>query len=82
MFVDERCGDITILDWKRSQRISWGETAFRTLREPINHLPDCNFWTYSLQLNIYKYSALVTLMRTLRMPRLSQDPIDTEPNCC
>ena len=65
LFVDEH-GAITILDWKRTQRISW-ENAFRTLKEPINHLPDCNGWAYGLQLNVYKYPA-VALM-------------DAEPNC-
>jgi hypothetical protein len=53
LFVDDR-GTITILDWKRTQRISW-ENAYRSLKEPINHLPDCNGWLYSLQLNVYKY---------------------------
>ena len=53
-FVDESSRDITILDWKRTQCIRF-DNAFRTLREPLNHLPDSNGWLYCLQLNIYKY---------------------------
>ena len=54
LFVDES-GAITILDWKRTQRICF--EGFRSLREPINHLPDSNGWLYCLQLNIYKRPA-------------------------
>ena len=25
------------------------------MKEPLGHLPDCNFYTYSLQLNLYSY---------------------------
>ena len=54
LFVDER-GDITILDWKRTARIRFDDNVFRSLKEPINHLPESNGYLYSLQLNIYKY---------------------------
>jgi len=43
-----------IYDWKRSKEIkksNWNRYAHT---ECINHLPDANFWHYSLQLNIYK----------------------------
>ena len=55
LFVDES-GDITILDWKRTQRIRFD--GFGSLREPINHLPNANGWLYCLQLNIYKCPAV------------------------
>ena len=54
LFVDERSGDIAILDWKRTQRIRF-DNPFRSLKEPLNHLPEANGWLYCLQLNIYKY---------------------------
>ena len=55
LFVDQS-GAITILDWKRTQRIRFD--GFGSLREPINHLPDANGWQYCLQLNIYKCPAV------------------------
>jgi len=46
---------LSIYDWKRSKEInttnSWNKFA---TTECISHLPDTNFWHYSLQLNIYK----------------------------
>jgi ATP-dependent exoDNAse (exonuclease V) beta subunit len=49
-------GTLAIYDWKRSKEIvktsPWMKFA---LTPEIEHLPDTNFWHYSLQLNIYKY---------------------------
>ena len=43
-----------IYDWKRSKGIK--ETNnFESAYPPIEHLPNCNKWQYSLQLNTYKY---------------------------
>ena len=46
---------ISIYDWKRSKEISKsnGFNEYATT-ECINHLPNTNYWHYSLQLNIYK----------------------------
>lgn len=48
-------GTLSIYDWKRCLTIDktsgWNKYA---IEECINHLPDTNFWHYSLQLNIYK----------------------------
>jgi ATP-dependent exoDNAse (exonuclease V) beta subunit len=48
-------GTLSIYDWKRSKEITttntWNKFA---LTHCISHLPDTNFWHYSLQLNIYK----------------------------
>ena len=48
-------GTLAIYDWKRSKSIEkgnrWGDCA---TTECISHLPDANFWHYSLQLNTYK----------------------------
>lgn len=47
-------GKFLIYDWKRSKEIKtsnqWG-TGFA----PLNHLDDCNYWHYSLQLNLYRW---------------------------
>ena len=59
LFIDES-GAITILDWKRTQRIRFD--GFRSLREPIDHLPDANGWLYCLQLNTYKCPAVAPVV--------------------
>jgi ATP-dependent exoDNAse (exonuclease V) beta subunit len=48
-------GTLNIYDWKRAKEIS-KTTSFKkyALTECIDHLPDTNFWHYSLQLNTYK----------------------------
>lgn len=55
LFYDESEGTYHIYDWKRCRNIQktngfnkWGN------KECIDHLPDSNYWHYSLQLNIYK----------------------------
>ena len=55
-FIAQVNGEYIIYDWKRSKKIEktsgWDKWC---LDEDISHLPDTNFWHYSLQLNIYKY---------------------------
>jgi hypothetical protein len=43
-----------IYDWKRSKEIKTANN-FANGFGPVSHLPDCNYWHYTLQLNIYKY---------------------------
>ena len=67
-------GSLMIYDWKRSKGInktnSWGDYS---IIECISHLPDSNFWHYSLQLNTYKailernYGYKVSVMRLVCM---------------
>lgn len=44
-----------IYDWKRSKQIKttneFGGKGFY----PLDHLPDCNYWHYTLQLNVYRW---------------------------
>jgi ATP-dependent exoDNAse (exonuclease V) beta subunit len=55
MVYENPDGSLSIYDWKRSKEINttntWNKFA---LTDCIAHLPDTNFWHYSLQLNIYK----------------------------
>jgi len=46
-------GKFVIYDWKRSKEIK-SENPFSSGLYPLNHLPDTNYWHYSLQLNVYK----------------------------
>ena len=45
---------LVICDWKRSRDIRM-ENGFRSLKEPLEHLPDSNYWLYALQLNLYAF---------------------------
>lgn len=42
-----------IYDWKKSKEIKT-KNDFETGFEPVDHLPNCNYWHYTLQLNVYK----------------------------
>jgi hypothetical protein len=44
-----------IYDWKRSKEIVFDDSFGKTALTPgLMHLPDTNYWHYSLQLNVYK----------------------------
>jgi hypothetical protein len=43
-----------IYDWKRSKEIK-KENGFGNGFGPAAHLPDCNYWHYTLQLNVYRW---------------------------
>jgi len=47
-------GNIIIIDWKRSKEIK-KTNRFSKCLKPLNHLDDCNYNHYSLQLNAYRY---------------------------
>jgi len=55
MVYENPDGSLTIYDWKRAKEIvkisSFNKFG---VTEEINHIPDTNFWHYSLQLNTYK----------------------------
>lgn len=55
MIFENPDGTLQIYDWKRCQEIVH-DNGFNQFAktECIKHLPDTNFWHYSLQLNIYK----------------------------
>ena len=47
-------GKFVIYDWKRSKEIK-SENTYESGLPPLNHLPDCNYWHYTMQLNVYKW---------------------------
>ncbi len=47
-------GTYEIYDWKRSKEIKMDNTYQNATTQCIRHLPDCNYYHYSLQLNTYK----------------------------
>lgn len=54
MIYEAPDGSLQIYDWKRCKEIKKDNPWECATRECINHLPDTNFWHYSLQLNTYK----------------------------
>jgi hypothetical protein len=55
VFENPKDGTIQIYDWKRCKEIAYENMYGKmALTESISHLPDTNFWHYSLQLNTYK----------------------------
>jgi hypothetical protein len=55
VFRDKNTGEYLIYDWKRSKGIEYESYGGKTATTPcISHIPDTNFWHYSLQLNVYR----------------------------
>lgn len=49
-------GTISIYDWKRCKNIEkYNNFGKKSIKEGLQHIPDTNYWHYTLQLNIYKY---------------------------
>jgi hypothetical protein len=46
-------GTYAIYDWKRAKDMRF-ENPYQSGKAPLDHLPDTNYWHYSLQLNIYR----------------------------
>ena len=55
MIFENPDGTLQIYDWKRCKSIEYEAYKNKCAITPcLNHLPDSNFWHYSLQLNMYK----------------------------
>ena len=55
MIYENQDGTLSIYDWKRVKQISKINNFNKfAIHQTICHLPDANFWHYSLQLNTYK----------------------------
>lgn len=48
-------GTIDIYDWKRGKDMKLDNKWQHSTTKCISHLPDTNYWHYTLQLNTYKY---------------------------
>jgi hypothetical protein len=47
-------GKYVVYDWKRSKDIKT-HNDYETGYAPVDHLPNTNYWHYTLQLNVYKW---------------------------
>ena len=55
IFQHSETGEFYIYDWKRSKGIEYESYYNKFAITPcISHLPDTNYWHYSLQLNVYR----------------------------
>jgi ATP-dependent exoDNAse (exonuclease V) beta subunit len=54
MVFENPDGTLLIYDWKRCREIKYENYGKCAQTECIRHLPDTNFWHYSIQLNTYK----------------------------
>ena len=54
MIYKKKDGTFAVYDWKRSKEIKTSNT-FENGYAPVDHLPNCNYWHYTLQLNVYKW---------------------------
>jgi ATP-dependent exoDNAse (exonuclease V) beta subunit len=55
MVFENPDGTIQIYDWKRTKGLEYeGFGNKRAITPCISHIPDTNFWHYSIQLNMYK----------------------------
>ena len=54
MVYENEDGTLSIYDWKRCKDII-KKNNFNKSSTILDHIPDTNFWHYSLQLNLYKY---------------------------
>ena len=55
MLFENPDGTLQIYDWKRSKKVVKENKWASAIVDCISHLPDSNFWKYSLQLNTYKW---------------------------
>jgi hypothetical protein len=53
MLYKKHDGKYAIYDWKRAKEIKT-ENRYQSGLGPVMHLPDTNYWHYSLQLNVYR----------------------------
>ena len=73
-------GDVVIFDWKRSKGIR--TDSRQQMLPPLQHLPDCNYFQYALQLNLYRYILESEYaMRVSRMILGVMHPLRPAPLC-
>ena len=54
MIYKRKDGNFAVYDWKRSKEIKM-DNPFQSGQGPMEHLPDVNYWHYTLQLNVYRW---------------------------
>lgn len=55
MVYENDDGSLTIYDWKRCKSINKYSYGKNSINPKMSNIPDCNYYHYLLQLNIYKF---------------------------
>jgi ATP-dependent exoDNAse (exonuclease V) beta subunit len=55
LYYSEPLNGLVIFDWKTNKKIDYVSKYNKWMLDPISHLPECEFTTYSLQLSLYKH---------------------------
>ena len=51
--LEDESGGTVLWDWKRTKEVR--TDSRQQMLPPVHHLPDCNYFGYALQLNMYRY---------------------------
>jgi hypothetical protein len=54
VYRNKKDGTFAIYDWKRAKEMKM-ENSYGSGFGPVKHLPDANYWHYTLQLNVYRW---------------------------
>ena len=55
LFYNTKTGLLELWDWKTSKKIERFSYGDKTMKPPFDSYYDCNYYHYSLQLNLYQY---------------------------
>jgi hypothetical protein len=58
-FIQVKNKVINIIDYKSNEEIKYDSFNDKRYLEPLEHIKDCNWFDYSLQLNFYMYICLI-----------------------
>lgn len=65
LYYSTTLNGLVIFDWKTNKKMNYTSKYNNFMLDPISHLPECEFSTYSLQLSLYKY--IIELETTLEI---------------
>ena len=55
LYYSKTLDSLVIFDWKTNKKMNYSSKYQNKMLDPISHLDECEFSTYSLQLSLYKY---------------------------
>jgi len=66
MVYENDDGSLTIYDWKRCKSINKYSYGKNSINPKMSNIPDCNYFHYLLQLNLYKFILETKYKKTVR----------------
>ena len=64
----DKSGNVVIVDWKRSKNIRMENQL--NLKYPLEHIPDCNYWLYALQVIVFNINLIFNVNNNLNVMTL------------